>query len=104
MSVELEEMLRDKVRAYYERQGDETGMHFAATLTLPELLDYVLKNLSDSDAMCASAGADAERAIRLARQAEDALAEAKRPFTEQMERQNRTIIELNARLAAMGGA
>ena len=97
---EVEALLR-RIREHYEREGDETALHIIATGTPLEVIDKVLCDLRNADILAASAGEDAERAIRRAQKAEGDLESARSPNEEQMRRLNDTVVRLNAENAAL---
>jgi len=92
--------LRKRIVAYRCRVDgeDDPRTHHARTSPIDEVVGDVLLDIHNMDVLASSASNDATRAIERADAAEEALAEAKRPFTAQMEMQNKRIVGLNGQI------
>lgn len=103
-AVEKLGQIRASIAGYYAKEQDESGAHDAVHSTEIALVDGLLVRLDHMEALAASAGGDAERAIDRARLAESRLESATQPLDEQMGRLNQRVIELNAENTALRSA
>lgn len=92
--------VRRRIVVYREKEDgpDDVRTHHAKTASIGEVVGELMIDIHNMDVLAETAGADTERAITRAKKAEEDLAEAKRPFTAQMEMQNKRIIGLNGQL------
>lgn len=88
--------IRIKIVEYQRATHDAVAVHHARTAPIMDAFKSLLIDACNYHALTISASQDAERAIQACKVAEEALAESKRPFTAQMEMQNRRIIALQA--------
>lgn len=89
--------VRASVVAFQVSIDDEDWrVEHAKIASITDVVQGLIVDAHNYHELAVSAGADAERAIQACKVAEEALAESKRPFTAQMEMQNRRIIALQA--------
>ena len=96
--------VRQMVVAYWKDEGDEYQSHRAIVLPLDEVVAKLLSDIKAFEAMYLAAEKQNEPLhVEIARLRSE-VADMRRPMTEQMEMQNRTIIALNGEIDRLRSA